>query len=134
VDNFVRFDPDPRFTTIAAVALAAAVGGGLLVGDAPGRVLLGTAAVVLGAYVFADLLFRPRLVVSPAGVVINSPLTRVRLAWPQIEAVRTDVRLRLGLRSTTLEIDAGETLAVFSRRTLGRDPAEAAEVIRRYWS
>ena len=129
MDKSVSFAPDPRFTALAGAGFVAALVGALVTSDAAGRVIFGTAAVVLAVYVFADLVFRPRLVASSEGIVIKAPMTRARLAWSQVEAVRTDVRLRMGLRSTTLEIDAGETLAVFSRRALGRDPDEAAALI-----
>ena len=128
-NSSAEFGPDPRYTALAAGGVVVALAAGWLISDLPGRVLLGTAALVLAAYAIADLVFRPRLIVSAGGVVINAPLTRARLAWPQIEAVRTDVRLRFGLRSTTLEVDAGETLAVFSRRALGADPERAAQLI-----
>ena len=42
--------------------------------------------------------------------------------------MHADIRARLGLRSTTLEIDAGATLVVLSRRALGADPEAAAQV------
>ena len=55
---------------------------------------------------------------------IRTPLTRADLAWREVEDVSADVRSRYGLRSTTLEVDAGEVLVVFSRRSLGADPAD----------
>lgn len=127
-----RFAPDRRYTVAAAVGLLAAVTAVLVTGDPAGRLLAGLAAVVLAGYVLADLVFSPRVVASAAGVIVNSPLTRARLAWPQIEDVRADTRLRFGLRSVTLEIDAGGTLAVLSRRAIGADPEEAAALIRAF--
>ena len=127
-----RFRPDRRYTVGAAVGLLGAVIALLVSGDAAGRLLAGLAAVVLAAYVLADLVFSPRVVVSAAGVIVNSPFTRARLPWPQVEDVRADTRLRFGLRSITLEIDAGSTLAVLSRRAIGADPEEAAALIRAF--
>jgi len=124
-----RFIPDRRYTVLAAGGLVVAVGLALVAGEAPGRLLAAVAAAVLAAYVATDLLFRPRLLATPDGIVINSPLLRTRLAWAEIEDVRADVRLRMGLRSTTLEIDAGATLAVLSRRAIGADPEQAARLI-----
>src|SRR3954469_11098722 len=114
---------------LAAGGLVVAVGLALLAGDAAGRLLAAIAAVVLAAYVAADLLFTPRLLVTADGIIVNSPLLRTRLAWSEIEDVRADVRQRLGLRATTLEIDAGATLAVLSRRAIGHDPEAAAALI-----
>ena len=124
-----RFVPDRRYTALAAGGLVVALGFLFVAGDAAGRLLAGCAAVVLAAYVATDLLFRPRVLATTAGVVINSPLLRASLAWSEIEDVRADVRQRLGLRSTTLEIDAGATLAVLSRRAIGADPEAAAALI-----
>jgi hypothetical protein len=44
--------------------------------------------------------------------------------------VRADTRQRLGLRSVTLEIDAGDELHVFSKRALGAEPDAVAGLIR----
>lgn len=121
--------PDRRYTGVAVLGLIVAVGLAVLAGDAPGRLFAAVAAAFLAAYVVGDVLFSPRLVVSAEGVVVNAPLLRVRLAWSEIEDVRVDVRPRLGLRAATLEIDAGTTLAVLSRRAIGTDPEAAAGLI-----
>jgi Bacterial PH domain len=128
----LRFVPDRRYTALAGGGFAVAVIVALLAADAPGRLLAAGAAVVLAAYVAADLVFTPRVVVSAGGVVVNAPLLRTRLPWTAVERVHADTRLRLGLRATTLEIDAGETLAVLSRRAIGVDPEVAAEQIRAF--
>jgi hypothetical protein len=124
-----RFHPDRRYTALAGGGLIVALGLALATAPAPGRLLAAVAAIVLAGYVASDLLFSPRIVASADGVVINSPLLRARLSWAEVEDVRADVRQRLGLRSTTLEIDAGATLAVLSRRAIGSDPEEAARLI-----
>jgi hypothetical protein len=124
-----RFAPDRRYTAGAAAGLVGALLALAVAGDPPGRLLAGVAAVVLAGYLLTDLVFSPRIVASVDGIVVNAPLNRARLAWPQIEDVRADTRLRFGLRSTTLEIDAGSTLAVLSRRSIGADPLAAAELI-----
>jgi hypothetical protein len=135
VDNplpVVRFVPDRRYTALAAGGALAGLVAALLSSDPPGRVLFGTAVVVLLGYVFADLVFSPRLTASKTGIVINAPLTRARLGWDEVDAVRAETRFRRGLRSTALEIEAGELLAVFSRRVLGVEPAEAAARIEAF--
>jgi hypothetical protein len=124
-----RFGPDRRLTAACAVLALIALAAALLTDDRAGRVLLGGAAVVLIAYTVTDLVFWPRLVASADGLVIHTPLLRARIAWPDVDAVRADARDRLGLRSVTLEIDAGDTLAVFSRRALGADPGAVAGMI-----
>lgn len=127
-----RFVPDRRFTVGAVTGALVALVLVLLATDAPGRLIAGVACAVLVVYAGSDLVFSPRLTVSIAGVVIHSPLTRARLGWAEVESVQADSRVRFGLRSTTLEIDAGETLAVFSRRALGVDPEDAAGLIRSF--
>jgi hypothetical protein len=125
----VRFVPDRRYTALAAAGVAGAVPAALLTSDPAGRLIFGVAAVLLLGYVASDLIFSPRVTASAAGIVINAPLTRVRLSWEDVHEVRAETRFRRGLRSTTLEIDAGATLAVFSRRALGAEPADAAGLI-----
>jgi hypothetical protein len=126
-----QFGPDRRLTaatgalSVVAVLIA-------LTTDRAGQVLLAGAALVLLSYTVTDLIFWPRLTVTREGLSIRAPLTRAQLPWSDIEAVRADARQRLGLRSVTLEIDAGEQLVVFSRRALGADPETAAGVIRAF--
>ncbi len=127
-----RFGPDRRYTWFAVAGVLIALGVVVVSADRPGRLLFGLAAALLLGYVVTDLVFTPRLTVSAAGIVINSPLTRATLEWSEIEHVRADTRTRLGLRSTTLEVDAGPVLAVLSRRALAGDPAEIAELVRAF--
>jgi hypothetical protein len=127
-----RLVPDRRYTLLAALGAVVALGALVLSHDLPGRVLAGVAVVVLLGYVASDLLFSPRLVVSGDGLVVNAPTLRARLRWSEVVEVRADSRQRLGLRSTNLEVDAGHTLAVFSKRAIGMDPGAAAQLIRAY--
>jgi hypothetical protein len=128
-----RFFPDKRFTWLAALGTVVAALACALTGDPAGRLLTGAAAVILAAYAATDLIFAPRLTADRDGLTIRSPLLRAQLPWAAVENVRADVRNRYGLRSTTLEVDAGETFAVFSRRSLGTDPEEAAALVRAFW-
>jgi hypothetical protein len=126
------FTPDRRYTALALLGVLIAVVLLVLTDDLAGRLLAGVAALVLAIYAVSDLVFSPRLVASGEGLVVRSPLTRARLPWSAIEDVRADRRARFGLRSTTLEIDAGPVLAVLSRRALGSDPQDAAELINAF--
>lgn len=125
----VAFVPDRRYTILAAIGCVAAVVAAVLANDPAGHVLFSVAALVLLGYVGADLVFRPRLAASAAGLVINTPFTRARLSWDEVTEIRADTRFRRGLRTVTLEIDAGAVLAVFTRRTLGVEPPDAAAQI-----
>jgi len=124
-----RFTPDRRYTALATGGGVGALIALLMTGDPAGRVLFAVAALVLAAYVTTDLVFSPRVVANRGGIVINGPFTRARLTWADVADVRAETRFRRGLRSTTLEIDAGSTLAVFSQRALGVDPLQAAAQI-----
>jgi hypothetical protein len=88
--------------------------------------------VILLGYVASDLIFSPRLTASAEGVVVKSPMTRARLSWDDVHEVRAETRIRHGLRNTTLEVDAGPVLAVLSRRALGADPVEVAELVEAF--
>jgi hypothetical protein len=125
----VRFVPDRRYTALAAGGALGGIAAIVVTGDTAGRLLFAVAVLLLVSYVVADLVFSPRLVASGTGVVINSPFTRARLGWDEVDDVRAETRFRRGLRSTTLEIDAGAVLAVFSRRALGTEPVQAAALI-----
>ncbi len=128
----LTFGPDRRITALAAVGALVALGLAIGSGDGPGRLLFGLAAVVLAGYVVSDLVFAPRLVVDAAGLRVRSPLARAELGWAQLDDVHADARTRYGLRSVTLEIDAGETLIVLSRRALGADPQTVAGAVRAF--
>lgn len=125
----VRFGPDRRLTAAAAAGAVLALASALLYGDAPGRLLFGIATVVLAGYVAADVIWSPRLTADASGVHIRTPFTSADLPWARVDEVRADVRTRYGLRSATLEVDGGEVLVVFSRRTLGTEPEQAAGLV-----
>jgi hypothetical protein len=124
-----RFGPDRRLTALTGALTLIAFAAAALSDDRPGRILFGGAAVVLLAYTVTDLVFWPRLVASADGLVIRTPALRAQFAWADVASVRADARDRLGLRSVTLEIDAADTLAVFSRRALGADPTTVAGLV-----
>lgn len=125
----LRFGPDRRLTALTGTLALIAVTAALLASDTAGGLLLSGAAVVLLGYTVTDLIFWPRLTVSAEGLSIRTPAARGLVPWSEVEAVRADARQRAGLRSVTLEIDAGEYLVVFSRRALGADPAQVADLI-----
>lgn len=125
----LTFAPDRRISGLLAIAAVAAAVTALLAPDAPGRLLAGIAVLLLAGYAASDLVFSPRLVASAEGLHVRAPLGRATLAWASVEDVRADARVRFGLRSTTLEIDAGERLIVLTRRGLGANPARSADLI-----
>ena len=108
------------------VVLAAVL---VAVSDPAGRLLFGIAGVGLLALTAADLLLRPRLAADPAGVRIRTLAVRRRLPWSAVERVDVDERTRYGLTARTLELDAGGTLVVLGRRSLGADPRDVADAL-----
>ena len=127
-----RFAPDRRYTALAAAGALAAVLAALLAGAGAGGVLAVVAAAVLATYAVGDVVFSPRLVVDAVGVRVRTPTTRATLPWSDIEHVRADTRLRFGMRSTTLEIDADAVLVILSRRAIGTEPEQAADLINAF--
>jgi hypothetical protein len=126
----LHFGPDHRLTALTGLLCVLAVGAAALTGDPAGRLLVAGAAAVLLGYALIDLLCWPRLAADAHGLELRTPFTHLRLPWEQVDDVRADVRDRLGLRSRTLEIDAGPHLVVFSRRALGADPEQVAALVR----
>jgi Bacterial PH domain len=88
------------------------------------------AAIAAGLLVWAlrDLIAPVRLAADPEGVtVVVGYAGRRRLAWSQIETVRMDRRDRLGVRTEMLELDADDSLYLFSMHDLGAPPDEVLE-------
>jgi hypothetical protein len=126
----------PRSGETAALAVVAAgLGLSLVVLDAPGRVLVGTAVVLLLIVVAHDLWARPRLTAGPDGVDVRTWTGRRHLPWPGL-GMRVQVTRRLGFRSRTLELDTAAgpdddgVLVVLGRRDLGADPEDVVRALR----
>jgi PH (Pleckstrin Homology) domain-containing protein len=85
------------------------------------------AAVAAGLTIWAlrDLVAPVRLAADPDGVtVVVGYARRRRLSWSEIETVRLDRRDRLGVRTQMLELDAEDSLHLFSMHDLGAQPDE----------
>ncbi|UQU65078.1 PH domain-containing protein [Couchioplanes caeruleus] len=110
----------------ALVVLVVAFGAG----DPVRWVLALAAAAGLTIWAVRDLIRPVRLTADAAGVtVVSGFASRRHLPWARIERVRVDSRTRRGLRNELLEIDAGESLHLFSAHELGTDPYEVAEAL-----
>jgi Bacterial PH domain len=121
---------------VPAVKLAIAAGLlalGLLFadGDVVRLVLAAAVAAALALWAARDLLAPVRLAADPEGVTLVAGFAgRRHLPWSQIERIRVDTRPRLGIRTETLEIDAGESLHLFNEYDLGAPPGEVAAAIQ----
>jgi hypothetical protein len=130
----MQWSPRPG-ETVAFVAVALGLGLALVVLDAPGRLLVGTGAVLLLVLGVGDILARPRLAAGPEGVDVRTWTGRRHLPWAGLRVQVRESR-RLGMRSRTLELDTSAgphddgVLVVLGRRDLGADPEEVARALR----
>ena len=121
--------------TAAAAVLAAGLALSMLLLDSPGRVLVGTAVLLLLLLIAHDLRTRPRLSAGPDGVDVRTWTGRRHLPWALLR-VRVRVTRRLGVSSRTLELDTAAgpdddgVLVVLGRRDLGADPEVVAAALR----
>ena len=130
----MQWSPRPAQTVVLGLlglALALAV----VVLDTAGRVLVGTAALLVLLLAARDLVGRPRLSAGPDGVQVRSWTTRRHLPWPVLR-IRVRASRRLGVTSRALELDTAAgpddvgVLVLLGRRDLGADPEEVARALR----
>ena len=98
--------------------------------DAPGRLLAGIAG--LGLLVFAGFSFRarPRLAITPGGLVVRGWWRTRVLRREDIERIRITEFRRIGRKMRLLEIDTtDELLIVLSRWDLGADPLAVLDAL-----
>src|SRR4051794_21737992 len=117
----------------AALFLVAAV---TLAGDPVGVAVALTAALALVAFAVRDVLAPVRLAADLEGVTVVAGFSgRRRVPWDLVERVRLDERRRFRVRSQLLEIDAGDTLYLFSTYELSApcaDVLERLEALRKH--
>jgi hypothetical protein len=112
-----------RFGVAAGVAVAA-----LATGDRLSTIVGVLSGVAVGLLGLRDVLARDRLHADATGVDVVAGFARRRhLDWAEVEGLRVDDRLRLGMRSKLLEVDADAELHLFSRYDLGVEPSDALE-------
>jgi Bacterial PH domain len=124
-----RVASTPTLLKFAGALLLAAVA--VLSGDERERLLLaGVGALALGVYGLRDIVAPVRLSADAEGVTVVSGFARRRgVPWREIERVGLGEHRSLGLRTEILEIDAGESLHLFSRYDLGAPCAEVAATL-----
>jgi hypothetical protein len=125
----------PRRAQVAVLGLAGlALAAAAVFLDAAGRVLVGTAAVLLLALAVRDLALRPRLSAGPDGVQVRTWTARRHLPWRRLR-VRVRTGRRLGVRSSALELDTADgpddegVLVLLGRWDLGADPEDVARAL-----
>ncbi|BCJ53368.1 hypothetical protein Asp14428_48430 [Actinoplanes sp. NBRC 14428] len=93
-------------------------------------VLAGAGAAGLTLWAVRDLVRPVRLMADPGGITVVVGFARRRhLPWAQVERIRVDRRARRGIRSELLEIDAGDSLHLFSVHELGAEPEEVTRAL-----
>ena len=113
---------------IAGLVLAVATVTGIT--DAPGRFLSAVAAIGLLAFASTSWRARPKLAITPEGLLVRGWRGRRTLGRADITRIRiTEIR-RIGRRVRLLEIDtADDRLLVFTRWDLGTDPLHVLDAL-----
>jgi len=101
-----------------------------LITDAPGRLLVGIAAV--GLFMFASLSWRarPKLAISDDGLAIRGWSRTKLLRRSDIKIIRITEFRRIARKVRLLEIDTtDDRLLVFTRWDLGTDPLNVLDAL-----
>jgi Bacterial PH domain len=123
----------PSPTGIAGCGIAGivmAISGVTLVTDAAGRLLIGIAAV--GLILFASLAWRarPKLAITPDGLLVRGWWRTQLLRRSDIKVIRITEFRRIGRKMRLLEIDAIDgRLLIFSRWDLGTNPLDVLDAL-----
>lgn len=124
--------PQPAIVVLAW-GLAAATGSwALFTDDLPGRVLMGSVALVLVFTAVFTLVARPRLAADHEGIAVRGLNGTRRWTWAEVN-VRLVRTRRLGRDTATLEVDAENAdppaLVVLGRFDLGADPEDVVDAL-----
>jgi hypothetical protein len=134
VDNPSQWGPRPVAIGLVTVAGLLMAAGFLVAGDAPGRFLSGVAAVGLLVFAAGSWRARPRLAITPDGLVYRGWLSTRTLRREDIDLLRITEFRRWGRTVRLLEIDIkteadNDQLLVLSRWDLGGDPLEVLDAL-----
>ncbi|MCI4673994.1 PH domain-containing protein [Candidatus Mycolicibacterium alkanivorans] len=101
-----------------------------VVADAPGRILASVAAVGLIVFALGSWRARPRLAITPEGLVYRGWIRTQTLRRPDITLIRITEFRRIGRKVRLLEIDTTDNqLIVLSRWDLGTDPLDVLDAL-----
>ena len=124
---------EPRAGGIAgcgAAGVLMAIASVTLVTDAPGRVMTGIAAVGLILFAGATWRARPKLAITPDGLVIRGWFRTQQLQRSDIKIVRITEFRRLARKMRLLEVETADGgLVVFSRWDLGTEPLDVLDAL-----
>jgi len=124
--------PRRELLAVGCAAVVAVVAWVLLLATDPmdrvGGVVI--AAIVAAATVWA---WRRRLIGGPRGLLIGGVGGARLVPWSQVRGLDAARSQRLGIASTTIEIDLmDDDLLVFGRTDLGADPIEVLAALRAF--
>jgi hypothetical protein len=101
-----------------------------LVTDGPGRLLTGIAATGLILFASGTWRARPKLAITPDGLLIRGWWQTQLLRRSDIKIIRITEFRRIGRKMRLLEIDATDgRLLIFSRWDLGANPLEVLDTL-----
>jgi hypothetical protein len=124
--------PRRELLAVGCAAVAAVLCWVLLLANGPMDRVVGVviAAIVAGATVWA---WRRRLIGGPRGLLIGGISGARLVPWSQVRGLDAARSQRLGIATTTIEIDLmDDDLLVFGRTDLGADPAEVLAALRAF--
>lgn len=107
-----------------------AIAGVTVITDPPGRVLASVAAV--GLLVFAGMSWRarPKLAITPEGLVLRGWFRTQILQQSDIKIIRIIEFRRYGRKVRLLEVEKADgSLVLFSRWDLGTDPVQVLDAL-----
>jgi Bacterial PH domain len=124
---------EPRAAGIAGCGLGGfimAIASVTVVTDPPGRVLTGIAGAGLLLFAGATWRARPKLAITPTGLVIRGWFRTQVLQHSDIKIIRITEFRRLGRKVRFLEVEtADDDLVLFSRWDLGTEPLEVLDAL-----
>ncbi|WP_073695075.1 PH domain-containing protein [Mycobacterium sp. ST-F2] len=98
--------------------------------DLPGRVLAGIAAVGLLVFTTLSWRARPKLAITPAGLVVRGWFGTQTYAQADLKSVRITEFRRLTRKVRLLELDTvDDRLLVFTRWDVGTDPINVLDAL-----
>jgi PH (Pleckstrin Homology) domain-containing protein len=124
---------EPRAAGIAGCGVAGvlmAIASVTLVTELPGRIMTGIAALGLILFAGASWRARPKLAITPDGLVIRGWFRTQLLQRPDIKIIRITEFRRLARKMRLLEVETLDGgLIVFSRWDLGTEPLDVLDAL-----
>jgi hypothetical protein len=123
----------PRTTGIAGCGVAGlvmAIASVILVTDPAGRILTGIAAAGLILFAGVSWRARPRLAITPSGLLVRGWFRTQLLQRADIKVIRITEFRRIGRKVRLLEIDwVDDRLLILSRWDLGTEPLDVLDAL-----